>query len=254
MVKVLVVGKGIVGSAVVEAFKKDNITVVDPRFTRTSIKDLKGKKFNIIFVCVDTPKNENFKILNTVLKEIEDYLPGSLVCVKSTASPLFLEKVQKELNVNLVFSPEYLSHWNHLADFRNQKFIIVGGKKKFASQVARILVSRLKKVQRVGVTDIKTAALIKYAENAFLAYKVTFANELYKMHKKIGCKSTYRDLINLLILDERIGSSHWQVPGRDGRFGWGGHCYEKDIYELERFTKSPLIKFLRKINKKHRKA
>ena len=252
--KVLVVGKGYVGSAVCSSFKKDVVSVVDPKFSSLRIKDLKDKTFDIVFVCVDTPKNENFKTLEEVLYELEKYLPGSLVCCKSTASPDFYKNVEEKLNLKIVFSPEYLSHWNHIQDFKNQKFIIVGGKNKIANKVAKILVSRLSKVKRVGITDIKTASLIKYTENAFLAYKVTFANELYKIHKKLGCKSSYKELINLLTLDERIGPSHWQVPGRDGKYGWGGHCYEKDNLEFEKFSKSTLIKFIRKLNKKHRKA
>lgn len=252
--KVLVVGKGYVGSAVCSAFRKDIVSIIDPKFSRLKIKDLKNKNFDIVFVCVDTPKNENFKTLREVLLEIEKYLPKSLVCCKSTASPKFYKTMEKELDLKITFSPEYLSHWNHIQDFKNQKFVIVGGKNKIANRVAKILVSRLTRVKKIGITDIETAALVKYTENAFLAYKVTFANELYHIHKKLKCKSSYKELINLLILDERVGSSHWQVPGRDGKYGWGGHCYEKDNLEFERFSKSSLIKFVRKLNKKHRKA
>ena len=250
---VLVVGKGYVGSAVCAAFKRDKVTVVDPRFSRITIEQIKHETFDIVFVCVDTPKNEHFQTLQNVLQDIEKYLPNSLVCCKSTASPEFYEKMQRQLHLRLVFSPEYLSHWNHIQDFKNQTFVIVGGKSKIANKVAKILVSRLTKVKRIGITDIATAALVKYAENAFLASKVTFANELHAIHKAMPCKSSYEQFIHMLTMDARMGNTHWQVPGRDGKHGWGGHCYTKDNAEFAKFSKSPWMKFVRKLNNRHRK-
>jgi hypothetical protein len=53
-------------------------------------------------------------------------------------------------------------------------------------------------------------------------------------------------------LDERIDNSHYQVPGSDGKFGWESHCLTKNNYEFEKFSQSPLIKFIRKLNDQHR--
>ena len=105
---------------------------------------------------------------------------------------------------------------------------------------------------RVGITDIRSAALIKYAENFFLATKVTIYNELYRIHKYLGCESSFDDFRNMAGMDERIGTSHTQVPGWDGSFGWGGHCFIKDNYELEKFSDSPLVKYIRELNDIHR--
>ena len=93
---------------------------------------------------------------------------------------------------------------------------------------------------------------VKYSENAFLAMRVTFFNEIYKMHKAQECESTYEEFAEMVGLDERIGQSHSKVPGSDGKFGWDSHCLNKDLYELETFGGSSLIKFIRELNAEHR--
>lgn len=253
MHKVLIVGCGYVGSAISSIFKKSEKTIVDPKMSSLQIKDVADKKFDVVFVCVDTPLQENFKTLNSILKELNDMLPGSIVCCKSTALPDFYRKAQNKFkNLQIIFYPEYLSHWNHIKDFQNQEFMILGGNKASASKVAAILKPRLKKLKTIKITDIETAALVKYIENSFLASKVTFANEMHFLHKRLKLKSTYSELISLVALDERIGASHWQVPGRDGSHGWGGHCYTKDNSEFARFSRSKLLKYIIKLNKQHR--
>jgi UDPglucose 6-dehydrogenase len=136
--------------------------------------------------------------------------------------------------------------------FQEQKFFIIGGNNAAANTVAEIFRSRLKHVQDIRITDIRTAAMVKYGENAFLALRVTFFNEMYLAHKSQGCESTYSEFTEMLGLDERIGQSHSKVPGDDGKFGWSSHCLDKDNYELEKFSQSPLIKFMRELNQIHR--
>lgn len=252
--KVLIVGHGYVGSAIGSIFKKEEKTIVDPKYFKTKLSDICKDYFDVVFVCVDTPKDENFKVLNNVLKEINStFTKGTIVCAKSTASPLFYKESKlKYKNIKLVFYPEYLSHYNNIEDFQNQDFIILGGDIPSCKKIEGILVPRLKNVKYANITDISTAALIKYAENGYLAYKVTFFNELYRIHSKLKIPSSFKNFVKLLVLDKRIGESHTQVPGRDGKKGWGGHCFTKDNHEFYKFTKSSLIKFLIEINKIHR--
>jgi UDPglucose 6-dehydrogenase len=252
---ILIVGYGHVGAAVASVFKHDKVTVIDPKFNKNKISDFMCVKFDMVFVCVDTPQGERFKTLDSILKQLNDYsCMGTVVCCKSTATPHFYESAAKKYrNICILHSPEYLSHWNNIEDFKNQKFLIVGGNVHAAKKAIIILSNRLEHLKTTKITDIKTAALVKYSENTFLALKVTFANEMYKVHKQLGCPSEFKEYAELLGLDERIGPTHLQVPGRDGKFGWGGHCYEKDVHEMEQFSKSELVKCLRKLNKQHRK-
>jgi len=254
MYKVLIVGFGFVGSAVASIFSEGEKVIVDPKFNDNKISDFKNQEFDAVFVSVDTPKAEGFKLLDSILSELnENMLEGTPVCCKSTATPEFYyDVVNRYTNIRILHSPEYLNKTNPIKMFQGQKFFIIGGNEDAAMKVADIFKTRLTHVKDIRITDIKTAALVKYAENAFLALRVTFFNEMYLAHQQQGCESTYTDFAEMVGLDERIGHSHSQVPGSDGKFGWESHCLTKDNYELEKFSQSPLIKFMRELNDKHR--
>jgi UDPglucose 6-dehydrogenase len=252
--KVLIIGYGFVGSAVGSIFEESEKVIIDPKLNDDKISNHKLEFFDAVFVSVDTPKAEGFHLLNSVLNELnETMIPGTSVCCKSTATPDFYHNaVQKYSNLRILHSPEYLNKTNPIKMFQEQKFFIIGGELDAAQKVADIFESRLKYVSNIRITDIRTAALVKYAENAFLALRVTFFNEMYLAHQQQGCESTYSEFVEMLGLDERIGHSHSQVPGSDGKFGWESHCLTKDNYELEKFSKSSLIKFVRELNQIHR--
>ena len=254
MYKVMIVGHGSVGSAIASLFSDEEKVIVDPKFTDNKISDNPGIPFDAVFVSVDTPKAEGFKLLDSVLQELDyNMVEGTPVCCKSTATPEFYYEVsQKYKNIKIVHSPEYLNKSNPVKMFQGQKFFIIGGDQHAAMTVGHIFKSRLNHVKNIRYTDIKTAAMVKYSENAFLAMRVTFFNEIYKMHKAQGCESTYEEFAEMVGLDERIGQSHSKVPGSDGKFGWDSHCFNKDLYELEIFGGSPLIKFIRELNAEHR--
>ena len=254
MYKVMIVGHGYVGSAVASLFSDEEKVIVDPKFTNNKISDNPGIPFDAVFVSVDTPKAEGFKLLDSVLSDLNEHVvKGTPVCCKSTASPKFYYDVcQKYTNIKIVHSPEYLNNSDPINMFQGQTFFIIGGDQHAAMTVGHIFKSRLNHVKNVRYTDIRTAALVKYAENAFLASKVSFFNEIYKVHKDQGCESSYSDLAEMIGLDERIGHSHTQVPGKDNKFGWDSHCFNKDLYELEKFGGSSLIKFIRELNSEHR--
>lgn len=251
--KVLIIGYGYVGSAVGSIFKKSEIVIIDPKLNKNKISNFKNNKFDIVFVCVDTPLNEKFKTLNCILSELNIYLKDSVVCCKSTALPSYYKAAYRKFkNLKLVFSPEYLSHHSNIKDFKSQTFCILGGNKEACNIISRVLKNRIKSLKNVFFTDISTAAFIKYAENSFLAYKITFFNELKLLHKLLKIPSTFNTMKSLLLLDKRIGSSHTDVPGRDGKNGWGGHCLPKDVTEFFNLTNSKLLKHLLNINKTHR--
>ena len=73
--------------------------------------------------------------------------------------------------------------------------------------------------------------MIKYVTNTFLATKISFANEIYQICKALDID--YDKVIEYAKYDDRLGYSHWSVPGPDGDFGYGGHCFPKDISALK---------------------
>ena len=76
--------------------------------------------------------------------------------------------------------------------------------------------------------------MIKYFTNCFLATKVSFANEMYSLATSLNLD--YDKIVEYATLDERLGNSHWQVPGHDGDFGFGGHCFPKDLSAIINLT------------------
>ena len=79
-------------------------------------------------------------------------------------------------------------------------------------------------------TDSTHAEMVKYLTNSFLATKVSFANEIYQICDKLNID--YDKVVEYATLDDRLGKSHWNVPGPDGDFGFGGHCLPKDLSAL----------------------
>jgi len=254
--KVMIVGHGYVGSAVASIFADDEKVVIDPKLSDDVVPNHTGEKFDAVFVCVDTPKENNHGLLDMILAQINAYIGNDTpVCCKSTSTPeYYYSAEQKYKNIRVLHSPEYLDSRHNIEKFQNQDFCIIGGEPEAARTVADIFIDRLEKLEneKVGITDIRSAALIKYAENFFLATKVTIYNELYKIHKGLGCESTFDEFREMAGMDPRIGTSHTQVPGWDGKFGWGGHCFIKDNYELENFSDSPLVRFINELNAVHR--
>lgn len=254
--KVMIVGHGYVGSAVASIFNDEEKVIIDPKFNDNKISDFSKHKFNIVFVCVDTPKGKNTTLLDKVLGEINIFIGNNTpVCCKSTSTPEYYGNAEKIYsNIRVLHSPEYLDSKNNIEKFQNQTFCIVGGEESACRLVTSVFCSRLKNLtlESSHITDIKTAALVKYSENFFLGLKVTYFNELYEIHKRIGCESTFDEFRALSGADPRIGTSHTQVPGWDGKFGWGGHCLDKDNYEFMNFSESPLVQYIFNLNNTHR--
>ena len=72
--------------------------------------------------------------------------------------------------------------------------------------------------------------MVKYLTNTFLSVKVSFANEIYQLCDKLNID--YDKVVEYATYDKRLGDSHWSVPGHDGDFGFGGHCFPKDLSAL----------------------
>ena len=82
-------------------------------------------------------------------------------------------------------------------------------------------------------TNYETAEMIKYMNNTFFATKVSFLNEMKLLADKCGV--IWEDAVDGFIRDGRIGHSHMDVPGHDGKFGFGGSCFPKDIQAMINF-------------------
>jgi len=234
--KIGIVGQGFVGTAVREGLKGFfNIETFDiaKESTCESLEEI-CKTSKILFVCLPTPMKTDGScytgIVEQVLKEINLLNTVKTIVVKSTIPPGTTAKWNSMFdNIDIVFNPEFLTEANSINDFKNQNRIIIGGPKNAASRVRRLFVKVFPKVKIIK-TDSTYAEMVKYVTNSFLATKVSFANEMYEICSALAID--YDKIIEYAMHDDRLGYSHWSVPGPDGDFGYGGHCFPKDVKAL----------------------
>lgn len=237
-----IVGHGFVGKATDWGFNKNTKKfVVDPKIG-TTLDQLYEFGPELIFVCVPTPMGENgtqnSEIIENVVKELSKIFFESIIVIKSTVLPSILEKLER-INENIIYNPEFLREKHANNDFMNSEMLIFGGKKDIALKVSKYYQnhSRCKSAEHVFM-EISTASFIKYTINTFLAVKVIFFNEINALFSEISSKDDWENFIQTLALDKRIGTTHMNVPGHDGKKGFGGACFPKDITALLNYADS----------------
>lgn len=235
--KLGIVGLGYVGTAVYEGLKdfhEINTFDIAKKSSCLDIEEL-TELSDYIFVSVPTPMNKigqcDLSIVEEVIGKIDKRSNGKkVVILKSTSIPETTQNLQKKFpNITIIFNPEFLTEKNFIEDFKNQEFIILGGDKDKVGEVKNIYEIAFPN-SKYYLTDSITAETVKYTINNFLALKVSFANEIYRLCEVL--KIDYNDMINIASEDSRLGQSHWMVPGHDGSFGYGGSCFPKDVSAL----------------------
>lgn len=261
--KIGIIGKGFVGGAVSNGFNRNvEQIIVDPVHSDTTLEQLIEQGPTLTFICVPTPPNEdgsiNVDIVTDVLIELSMRDYKGVVVVKSTIIPDYLQQFKKEFDLKIVYNPEFLTEANAHADFINPNMQVLGGKWKDCEVVEKAYLRHSSvKVVPTFKTDLTTASLLKYTINSYLATKVMFMNDIHKLHQAGTSQVSWEQFTDMLTRDPRIGDSHMQVPGPDGEFGFGGHCFPKDTEALLKYANDKSIKLnmLKKaveINKKIR--
>ncbi len=197
---------------------------------------------DITFICVGTPSRDDGSIdltfiksaateIGKVLKTKEDF---HVVVVKSTVVPGTTENVVKPIiekesgkeafkDFGIAMNPEFLREGNAVHDFFNPDRIVIGVKDERTKEVLETLYQPFNCPKLI--TDIKTAEMIKYASNAFLATKISFANEIGNICKKLGI-DVY-EVFKGVGLDHRINPAFFRAG-----IGFGGSCFPKDVKAL----------------------
>jgi len=239
-----IVGQGFVGNAVYQKFKNyyDVLTHDKDDTKSTSTLDNMVHLCDTIFLCLPTPMKSDGRcdtsILESVLDAIDlisdNYESNKTIVIKSTIPPGTTEKWNKKYeSLTLVFNPEFLTERNAVSDYENQNRIILGGPRPATTELKQIF-SKVFPKAHIIKTDSTHAEMVKYLTNSFLATKVSFANEIYQLCDKLNID--YDKVVEYATLDDRLGKSHWGVPGHDGDFGFGGHCFPKDLAALLHLT------------------
>ena len=235
-----IIGQGFVGNAVYQKFKNYyNVLTFDlqVKLCNSTIEEI-NKHCNIIFVCLPTPMSKSGKcftgIVENTLKDLEVLASmdqtEKIVVVKSTVPPGTTKKWNEQFKfITVVFNPEFLTEANAVSDYENQNRIILGGPRP-ASTTLKPIFAKVFPKAKIIKTNSSYAEMVKYITNSFLATKVSFANEMYEICQYL--EIDYDKVIEYAQYDERLGTSHWAVPGPDGDFGYGGHCFPKDVKAL----------------------
>lgn len=256
-----IIGFGYVGSAVGWAHRRQKQIIRDPKL-KDSADLQKFVNCDAIFVCLPSPSLEDGRCDSSILeKGLEELFsivrfekPIPIIC-KTTAPPSVYERLHK-LYPNIVYSPEFLTAANNIADYLNADFFVIGGHTEWCERAREIIRLGVPLTDRNFIyTDIKTASMFKYVMNSYMAMKVTFVNEFYELCQAEGID--WKTIKKLAGYDDRIGRTHMDVPGPDGQFGWGGSCFPKDVAAIineaiDLNVDFELMQRIETINKKHR--
>ena len=227
--KVGVIGHGFVGEAQSFAFSpiaEIKVYDVDPLKRNSTLDEV--YKCDFVFVAVPTPMFMDGKQDVSYIKDVfSKAKPGPSYIIKSTILPGTTEKIQKRYpNLDIIFCPEFLTQRTAKLDMLTQARIIFGGDKMLTERVEKLFTQRFMN-RNIIHTDSTTAELIKYMNNSFFATKVSIMNEYKRLSDALG--ANWEDALYGFTSDGRIGDSHLHVPGPDGKAGYGGVCFPKDV-------------------------
>ena len=227
--KVGIIGNGFVGEAQAFAFSPTyeiKIYDVDPLKSLNTLDEVHD--CDVVFVCVPSPMNEDGSQNLTYIYDVFDKAKTKAVYViKSTVIPGTTRLLQEKYkDLSIVFSPEFLTQRTAKLDMMTQARVIFGGDDISTEALEKFYSKRFKNRNYIH-TDPTTAELIKYMNNTFFATKVSFMNEFKILANKLGVD--WETAVWGFASDHRLGDSHLDVPGPDGKLGFGGTCFPKDI-------------------------
>ena len=250
-----IVGRGFVGGAIYKFLSNSSHTTYS--YDITDDLDINAgylnivKNCEIIYLCLPTPMDKEGRCCTEIVESSLSLLNGyaiqlsvkPIILIKSTLVPGTTNRLQLQFDgLTIVTNPEFLTERNAEEDFRNSTRHILG-----IPSNNDILGRKLENYYRTMWPDAEIikvspteAELIKYIINSYLSVRVGFANHMFEI-----CAALNIDYNNLIEIvhhsDSRLGSSHWNVPGPDGKFGFGGSCFPKDLSGLIKLLEDKIL-------------
>ena len=185
-------------------------------------------------------------IIESVIEQLHSINYKYFIVLRSTVP------VGTNDNFKTYFMPEFLTEKNYIEDFINNKTWIFGLLKDNNDELFKTTIIELftlakknNKIKNLNFNFLtnKEAEMVKLFRNCFLSTKVSFCNEIYQFCELKGIN--YENVRSLAAEDDRISHSHTNVPGPDGKKGFGGTCFPKDTnsmkYEMEKAGMRPYI-------------
>ena len=190
-----------------------------------------------IFVAVGTPSGvdgeADLKYIRTAVESIAKHLSGYTIIVNrstvpvgtgdSTAQTLIERGKQQGVDFQVVSNPEFTREGSAVYDFLNPDRVVLGSVDVNAAEAVADLYRVFTK--NIMITDLRTAEMIKYASNAFLAMKISFINEIASICEKLG--ADVKLVAQGMGMDQRIGAAFLNAG-----LGFGGSCFPKDVKAL----------------------
>jgi UDPglucose 6-dehydrogenase len=204
-------------------------------FTTSYADGVPGADF--VFIAVDTPPGPageaNLSSVESAAGMIAGELEGRTIVVDKSTVPvgtgdLVAELIARhrgdEIEFHVVSNPEFLREGSAVSDFLNPDRIVLGSAVREPAEEVATLYRAFD--CPIIITDLRTAEMIKYASNAFLATRISFINEIASVCDQLGADVT--EVARGMGLDDRIG-----VGFLNAGIGWGGSCFRKDVLALE---------------------
>jgi UDPglucose 6-dehydrogenase len=211
------------------------------RFTVDYAEGLRGAQF--AFVCVGTPPaadgSADLGQVRAATASLARHTPpgARLVVVNKSTLPvgtgdwienlLEAQAVHSEVRFAVISNPEFLREGSAVSDFLHPDRIVVGGSDRDVIEAVVDLYGGLDPQPPIVRAERRTAEMIKYASNAFLAAKISFINEMASICDRVG--ADVKDVAQGVGLDQRIGPRFLSAG-----VGYGGSCFPKDVMALER--------------------
>ena len=248
--KIAIFGCGFVGGTVADFLEETyegndtKIVRVDPLLYPEQDPQEAITNADGIIICVPTPSQYfgacDDSIIHKVLKLCDESTP---ILLKSTVTPDLIQ----DYPANVTYNPEFLREAHAKEDFENQHTFILGyheNNEKDAKWWASLFNIA---DWDVVYTNRRTASMIKYTHNAWLATKVAWFHELYS---ELPPGIEYDTLCSALGRFPTIGSTHMQVPNSNGTLGYSGKCFPKDLKALTKVVKHSILNTVKKTNTK----
>ncbi|MBN2005563.1 MAG: UDP-glucose/GDP-mannose dehydrogenase family protein [Anaerolineae bacterium] len=203
-------------------------------FTTSYVEALKDAEF--VFICVGTPSGvdgqADLRYVRMAAEAIAEAMDHPLILINKSTVPvgtgdwvadIIRQRRPDAPEFAVVSCPEFLREGSAIGDFLNPDRIVLGStNKEAAEKVAQLHLSLRSTIM---ITDLRTAEMIKYASNAFLATKISFINEIANICEALG--ADVKEVAYGMGADKRIG--HYFL---DAGLGWGGSCFPKDVKAL----------------------
>ena len=226
MINVGIIGCGFVGGALKAWLEENNkdckLFISDP--PKGYNDDLSG--IDIAFLQIHVPTEDDGTQDLTLMKQLISGLPKVPVFVRTTILPGTSDMLSKETGHQVCYMPEFLTERTHIEDFKRQPMVFTGA--------IELLCQIFKGKTFTTMTPLE-AEITKYCHNVFGAYKVTYFNAVREYCEKMG--ADWNKVHEGCLLSGYINDVHTYVPGPDGKFGYGGKCFPKDVNAFAARTK-----------------